>query len=250
MKDMAFKWIQPYIATVEESNVHIGSAPVSFQLLHKLRVFLGILSANFSCAEQAIAVNAILDGKNDIAVVMPTSAGKTICYLLSCAIEAKTGQRLMTVVILPLISLMNDFSRRCQEANLTCTYWRDEQNTDSAADILILYIEQCLDIKVMAFLDENYRRKQTRRFVVDEVHLVHAWSNFRSCFRSLPALRRFHKVPFVLLTATLPTHLEFLLAQQFGNFQCIRSASCNRPSLKYVVHIVKDIEAAVVHLPR
>ena len=55
---------------------------------------------------QADAITAVLDGR-DAVVLLPTSAGKSICYQLPAIALARAG-RGTTIVVSPLIALMVD----------------------------------------------------------------------------------------------------------------------------------------------
>src|SRR5689334_4325573 len=56
-------------------------------------------------AGQELAVEAVLAGRDAI-VLLPTGAGKSLCYQVPAAVLAR--QRRTTLVVSPLIALMND----------------------------------------------------------------------------------------------------------------------------------------------
>ena len=65
---------------------------------------------------QEQAVRAVLEGR-DVLAVMPTGAGKSICYQIPAA--ALEG---MAIVVSPLISLMSDQVRACREAGISAVF--------------------------------------------------------------------------------------------------------------------------------
>ena len=75
------------------------SEEIEMQLWNALREKLQF--ENFR-AGQLEAACAVLDGL-DVVVKMPTSGGKSLCYVLPCL--CLTG---LTIIISPLISLMNE----------------------------------------------------------------------------------------------------------------------------------------------
>ena len=98
------------------------------------------------------------------------------------------------------------------------------------------------------FLDKKYKANELSSIFVDEAHLIIAWSSFRVDFNNLPAFRRYHAVPWRLMSATVPHYLEQELSKMFGNLHVVRKPS-NRPNLVFGVVMLEDgddIDAAVV----
>lgn len=101
------------------------SEPISFALLQELCSFFKNTEAQFNCPEQASAINAVLNTKKDLLVVLPTGAGKTLVFLLPVYIMKKHLKRSMiTIVIVPLVALAMDLKKRCQMSNITYTTWK------------------------------------------------------------------------------------------------------------------------------
>ncbi|KAF2835756.1 hypothetical protein M501DRAFT_904990, partial [Patellaria atrata CBS 101060] len=67
---------------------------------------------------QRPALEAIMQQKNPVVVVMGTGAGKSMLFMLpaSCLIG-------VTVVVVPLISLRADMKARCSHAGIECVEW-------------------------------------------------------------------------------------------------------------------------------
>ena len=78
-----------------------------------LQQFFGYSS--FRKGQQEI-IDAILDGK-DILAVMPTGAGKSICYQVPALLLPG-----ITIVVSPLISLMQDQVKALAEAGVRAAY--------------------------------------------------------------------------------------------------------------------------------
>ena len=69
---------------------------------------------------QAQIVNSILDGK-DCLVVMPTGGGKSLCFQLPALLQ--TG---LTLVISPLVALMENQVQELRQKNLPATLLHSE----------------------------------------------------------------------------------------------------------------------------
>ena len=76
---------------------------------------------------QREALEATLDGK-DTLVMLPTGAGKSLLYMLPAAMRAARDEPGLTVVVSPLLSLLRDQLRRCDELGVDADAWH------SAAD--------------------------------------------------------------------------------------------------------------------
>ena len=73
---------------------------------------------------QRYVISNILEQKNQI-VILPTGAGKSLCYQL----PARLGGGLILVVV-PLLSLLIDQLRRCQETGLRAASLRGGQDSE------------------------------------------------------------------------------------------------------------------------
>ncbi len=154
---------------------------------------------------QEAVVRALLD-KQHVLAIMPTGAGKSLCFQLPAVLAPG-----LTVVISPLIALMENQvalmaamgvpaatinSGRARAANVAV--WRRVQ----AGEIKLLYMspERLLDERMMAAL----KRLPVEHFVIDEVHCVSQWGHdFRPEYLQLAALREtFPGVPIAGFTAT------------------------------------------------
>src|SRR5579872_1975435 len=65
---------------------------------------------------QREVIEDVLNG-NDVLCVMPTGAGKSLCYQLPAAIDGG-----LTLVVSPLISLMEDQVQQLRDANIPAAY--------------------------------------------------------------------------------------------------------------------------------
>jgi ATP-dependent DNA helicase RecQ len=153
---------------------------------------------------QAEIVQAVLDGKNTLAI-MPTGGGKSLCFQLPAL--CREG---VTVVISPLIALMRDQVRALRAAGVEAgalTSGNTEEETEevfAAIDegrLKLLYIapERLASGAAMTLL----RRARCSLIAVDEAHCVSQWGHdFRPDYLRIGELRRTLNVPLAAFTAT------------------------------------------------
>lgn len=201
---------------------------------------------------QLEAINATLDAK-DVFVLMPTGGGKSLCYQLPAIINSgKTGG--VTVVISPLLSLMEDQVSHLQKLSVPAVHFNGEMGPDVRNHILsalhrdnvedfirVLYITPEMIAKSNAFknaFQDLHRRNKLARLVIDEAHCVSQWGHdFRPDYKELGSFRReFPRVPVMALTATATENVKVDTITNLGMRGCeVYTMSFNRPNLYYEV---------------
>ena len=95
--------------------------PVSDADLERaLRARLGPTASFRPC--QLESIRAALDGRDCLAV-LPTGAGKSLAYMLPAAMRAARDEPGVIVVVSPLLSLIRDQIRRCDEFDVEAESW-------------------------------------------------------------------------------------------------------------------------------
>lgn len=172
--------------------------------------------------------------QNDVMAILPTGAGKSICYQLPALLMEGTA-----VVISPLISLMQDQVTALIKNKISATFLNSslhffEQNEilNQLSQYKLLYIapERLSD---PTFID-RLKSLPISFFVIDEAHCISQWGHsFRPDYRQLSLLKvHFPNLPLMALTATATLDVEKDIKAQLAmkNPLTIKS-SFDRPNL-------------------
>ena len=184
-------------------------------------------------------VNRLLKGIHTLSI-MPTGAGKSICYQIPALISER-----LTVVVSPLIALMNDqvaglhangvaaaciHSNRSRKDNVAD--WRAVQ--DGTIKLLYLSPERLMTERMLNALQSL----NPVMFVVDEAHCISKWGfSFRPEYESLSNLRiYFPGATLSAFTATADTATRKDIASKlFGGEGDIVVRGFDRPNLRLSV---------------
>jgi ATP-dependent DNA helicase RecQ len=204
---------------------------------------------------QEQVVRRVLAGQGTLAV-MPTGAGKSLCYQLPAV--ALPG---CCVVISPLIALMHDQLRSARAlgiraASLTSvdSDWRETWARLAAGDLDLLYVAP--ERASGETFRDHLAEAKISLFAIDEAHCVSEWGHdFRPDYRLLrPLLDHFAGVPRLALTATADAHTRADILAQLGIPEDgLIIAGFDRPNIRYVVQprdaLVSQLQAIVAANP-
>ena len=186
---------------------------------------------------QEQVIDRVMAGRGTLAI-MPTGAGKSLCYQLPAV--ALPG---CCIVISPLIALMHDQLRSAnalgiRAASLTSADadWRETQDRLVAGELDLLYVapERASGEGFRALLE----RARICLFAIDEAHCVSEWGHdFRPDYRLLrPLLDTFPNVPRLALTATADRHTRSDILAQLGLPEDgLIVSGFDRPNIRYAV---------------
>ncbi|MBP6030027.1 MAG: DNA helicase RecQ [Sphingobium sp.] len=214
------------------------------QLLHDIFGF-----ESFRGVQKRV-VERVLGGSHTLAV-MPTGAGKSLCYQLPAV--ATEG---CCVVVSPLIALMHDQLRSARAlgiraASLTSvdSDWRETQDRLLAGELDLLYVapERASGEGFRALLE----RARICLFAIDEAHCVSEWGHdFRPDYRLLrPLLDRFAHIPRLALTATADAHTRRDILAQLGiPDDGLIISGFDRPNIRYAIQPRDGLKQQITHI--
>ncbi|RAL39559.1 hypothetical protein DM860_003092 [Cuscuta australis] len=210
---------------------------------------------------QREVINATMSGY-DVFVLMPTGGGKSLTYQLPAFISPG-----VTLVISPLVSLIQDQIMHLQQVNIPATYlssnleWPEQQEilrelSSGVCKYKLLYVTPEKVAKsdvLLRHLERLHDSDSLSRIVIDEAHCVSQWGHdFRPDYQCLGILKqKFPSVPVLALTATATLSVKEDVVQALGLSNCIVfRQSFNRPNLRYSVipktkKILEDIDTFI-----
>jgi len=217
--------------------VHDAADP-ALDILH------GVFGYEAFRGQQRDVIDAALDGR-DALVLMPTGAGKSLCYQVPALVRPGTG-----LVVSPLIALMHDQVTALRELGLRAEYlnstldgWRQRDIVERlrAGEVDLLYVapERLLTDRGA----EELAGVELSLIAIDEAHCVSQWGHdFRADYLGLHALReRFPGVPRMALTATADVRSREEIAERLQLDAPARFvASFDRPEIRYRVAAKTD----------
>ena len=207
---------------------------------------------------QEVPVTALLENQ-DILGIMPTGAGKSICFQIPAMLKAG-----ITIVFSPLISLMQDQVDTLKEQGMPAAYMnstlsREEQNK-------ILYFLREGRIKLLYLAPEKLESEGFCQFlrelpisqvIIDEAHCVSQWGHdFRPSFTAIgPFIASLPQRPVVgAFTASATEEVERDMKRLLGLENArVHITGFDRPNLAFaVIHESKRMEYVrdyVLHNP-
>ena len=218
-----------------------------------LKIYFGYDS--FRSNQKQIIEN-ILNKKNTL-VIMPTGAGKSLCYQLPAILMEG-----MTIVVSPLIALMKnqvdqlkarDIKAEFLNSSLPKKVYKEITQKVKNGEVKLLYVAPETLVKD-SFL-EIVSNIHISFVAIDEAHCISEWGHdFRPEYRSIrKAVNRIRKdIPIIALTATATpkVQLDIVKNLEIEDATVFRS-SFNRPNLFYEVRPkVRAEEQIVRHIKK
>ncbi len=190
------------------------------------------------------AIIAQVAGGSDALVLMPTGAGKSLCYQIPALLREGTA-----IVVSPLIALMHDQVAALRQLGVEAEFLNSSQDAATRREVERRFGAGELDLLYVAperLLTERCLQQLAQvplaLFAIDEAHCVSQWGHdFRPEYRQLTILHeRFAEVPRIALTATAdaPTRLEIVERLHLESARQFVS-SFDRPNILYRV-VEKD----------
>ena len=213
----------------------------------KLSVLSTIFNHNSFRGKQEEVIDAILQGRNCL-IVLPTGAGKTICYSVPAIVSGG-----VTIVISPLLSLMLEQVDYLRSKGLNVCY---VNSTVSQIDREVIIHHMLSDVPPYNFLFvtpesatsselmdvfKKMKSKGTIKYItIDECHCIDLWGfDFRPAYANLGILSELN-CQIVALTATCTSRTEAVIISSLKLTDAIViRETCNRPNISLFVKLKK-----------
>lgn len=195
---------------------------------------------------QLRAVRAALAGRSAL-VVLPTGAGKSLCYQVPALVLEG-----LTVVISPLISLMQDQVEAARARGIWAAALSSAQSSAERDRVIhdvlrgglkLLYVAP--ERIALGGLVGILRQVQVSLLAVDEAHCISEWGHdFRPAYRELGAARlALRRPPTLALTATATpaVRADIIASLRLGPVEQILG-SFDRPNLTFIARRFRDDE--------
>ena len=199
---------------------------------------------------QEVVIKNILEGKNTF-VIMPTGAGKSLCYQLPALV--KEG---MAIVISPLIALMKN---QVDQMNAYGINARFLNSTLSKSEITRLK-KDCIngEVKLLYVAPESLNKEEYIEFLlkarvsfvaIDEAHCISEWGHdFRPEYRKIKSMiAQLGNMPVIALTATATPKVQIDIQKNLQMEEAdIFVSSFNRKNLYYEVRPKKETKKQLI----
>ena len=199
---------------------------------------------------QEQVIDRVIAGRHTLAL-MPTGAGKSLCYQLPACVRPGTA-----LVISPLIALMHDQIRSANAIGLKAASLTSvDSDRDQVVERLLKGDLDLLYVAPERANSERFRRLISRTelalFAIDEAHCVSEWGHdFRRDYRQLrPLLDLFPGVPRLALTATADQRTRKDILEQLAiPTDGLVVAGFDRPNIRYHIRQRDGIAAQLKRL--
>lgn len=201
---------------------------------------------------QREVLEAIFSGR-DVLALMPTGAGKSLCYQLPALFLPKP-----VVVVSPLLALMRDQQQKADDAKIAVEKLDSTQKVGETSEI-----EELIEAGIPQLLYVTPERLENSEFLsmlaqtgvsllaIDEAHCISEWGHdFRPAYLSLRYVReRLGNPPVLAVTATATERvIEDILRELKAPDAVVVNEGTERDNLEWSVHHTVNSTTKQLHL--
>ncbi|KAF8490910.1 hypothetical protein BU17DRAFT_17578, partial [Hysterangium stoloniferum] len=129
----------------------------------------------FRSAEQEEGLNRVKARRSNLIVVLPTGGGKALLWML----PAKTfWSGKSVIVVVPLVALLADCERRCQEAGVTYGVWSKDEARPFTS-VVFVSAEEAITGEFLGYAKHMCALGRLMYIYIEEGHLIMAAANYR-----------------------------------------------------------------------
>jgi len=151
-----------------------------------------------------------------------------------------------TFVLLPMLSMHEQYLHRCALLNIQCTTWTPRLSDINSPAIVLVPVELSESHTFRDYARRLFGLDLLSRIFIDEAHLFETHASFRDVMDTIAWLAGLG-VQICIVSATVPVAFEPILFRRFGvtTYETIRIWT-PRPEISYNVHVTIDRRAAVI----
>lgn len=195
-------------------------------------------------------IKNVLEGKDSF-VIMPTGAGKSLCYQLPALMMDGTA-----VIISPLIALMKNQVDQLKALNINAQFLNSTLSKSEITKVKREALEG--NLKLLYVAPESLTKTENINFLkksrvsfaaIDEAHCISEWGHdFRPEYRKIKAiLEELGNIPVIALTATATPKVQLDIKKNLKIEEVpVFKSSFNRPNLYYEVRPKKHTKKQLI----
>lgn len=201
--------------------------------------------------EQEEIIQNTLDGNNTF-VIMPTGAGKSLCYQMPAIAMDGTA-----IVISPLIALMKNQVDQMNAFGINAQFLNSSLNKTEMNKVKTEVLNG--EVKLLYIAPESLTKEDNLEFLkqaklsfvaIDEAHCISEWGHdFRPEYRRIKSIVESldSTLPIIALTATATPKVQQDIQKNLNmEDSTIFKSSFNRKNLYYEIRAKKDIDKQII----
>lgn len=227
------------------------TVPSEQDALQVIQRLTGKAEATWTSKEQREAVLGAIALEHDILAILRTGSGKTMIPIVASQLEPDE----VTVVVLPLKSLISDYQRRLKAMDIGYTLFQGQETTHLTGkpNLILVSADMAKTDHWKQCIIQLNQRNPVVRFCFDEGHLTLSSANFRPALANAYDLRLF-PMQLIVMSGTIPMISQATVIGIFGLLDDVKVLRMPTSRLEINYHLYsrfysnKDIEDKVVAL--